>query len=77
VTNRVIKREPIPAWREPTERIGGRVQLKEQGAGGGVTGGDGGMKIMQSVFNEAMREAVRCRRTDARAMPKKSEGGIC
>jgi hypothetical protein len=44
VTDRVVQREPVPVWRVITERIGGRVQLKERGAGGGVTSGDGGMK---------------------------------
>jgi hypothetical protein len=30
-------REPVRAWRVLTERIGGRVHQKMQGAGGGVT----------------------------------------
>jgi hypothetical protein len=41
---RVIKRESVSAWRVLTEHIGGRVQLKEQGAAGGVTSVDSGMK---------------------------------
>jgi hypothetical protein len=31
---------------------------------------------MQSVSNEVMREAVRCRSTDAPAMPKKVRGDM-
>jgi hypothetical protein len=34
VTDCISGREPVLVWRVITERIGGRVQLKEQGAGG-------------------------------------------
>jgi hypothetical protein len=37
VTDRVREREPDRVWRVLTKRIGGLVQLKEQGARGGVT----------------------------------------
>jgi hypothetical protein len=75
VTDRVIDREPAPAWRVITEWVGERGQPKEQGAVGEWLAETAAWKIMQSVFNRVMREVVRCASTDAPAMPKKSEGG--